>query len=234
MKIKLTVLSLVILGSLAFHAAFASSPDESAWLQPYLFRAEQPAVFAPIPAVADIIVDGDPSDWRPWMRLWREEAEDPNIPEEVDIIEIYFMSTPTHMYWRFDTALLTDWEQIGDVAICMDTDNDPAKNAPCGPCSDDYIIRVDPSGQQPVELWDSETCDLVPTSNVEAFSVDRVTEVGIDLADVQITTLPCYPFCYIPVEVMVESAAWDVEERDEMVDILAFTAYHAFFPIISK
>jgi len=183
-------------------------------------------------SIASPIVDGDPSDWSPVMKIYHETSEAHPIPEVADIVDVYFTSDNDYLYWRFDTVLTTDWDQIGLVAICMDTDNRSANDAACGPCSSDYVIKIDPSAQQVAELWTNATCEPVPNADVQAFSLDMVTEVAVKRADVGLGSPACYPFCDIPSSVFLESA--DAAERDESGILIARTSQILFLPLMGK
>jgi hypothetical protein len=161
-----------------------------------LFSAFLLMLAAGIALAADLItVDGSGSDWNSaWKRT--TDTQEGDIPNGVNIGDVYQINDSSKMYWRFDTYANTNWngDGLGNrayVFICMDTDNNSSTGyndtVTCNQNGIDYILRIDgqSGGGVSVSLLDctSGTCSSA-SGTLAAATATSINEASVLLSDV--------------------------------------------------
>ncbi|MCZ7669257.1 MAG: hypothetical protein M5U34_19770 [Chloroflexi bacterium] len=172
------------------------------------------ASFVSIASALQIDVDGDPSDWVPAASV----ATSPPIPNTIypgsDIAEVFFTNDTNNFYWRIDTYAPPQWNLSANqvfLQICMNTDNNINTGAPSlsgcnvsptGNFGFDYLIFIRANGTPTpsIETYVCSDCDT-HGSLAQVASVGTVTEIGIPISDLNLSSCTSGSDCVIPTTV---------------------------------
>jgi hypothetical protein len=175
-----------------------------------------------------ITIDGDPSEWQLSMNETPPELnleEDPDsIALGVDIAEYWATNDSLNLYYRVDTWVDTDWDNITAFAVCMDVD--PATHTSCGAgwgCDSDadFALVIDPLATT-VELLDADTCLPVPGAVPDAASAGPVTEISVPFAGLGLNSTNCDPECFVNTQIIMQYGV-DQTEADLFPDLGYFS-----------
>ncbi len=146
-----------------------------------------------------IVVDGNPADWGGTVLRVATDSQETDIPNDVNIKEVYWATSSDMMYWRFDTFENTKWREGMTYLwgyICMDTDYSTSTGATVDQCNGqsgfDYIIEFQKRSGYP-KLWHcAPDCEEVSNPSVQFATQNTVTEIGASLADMgNLGASPC-------------------------------------------
>lgn len=167
-----------------------------------------------IASALQITVDGDPADWDSAASV----ATSPSISTPLagwDIKEAFFTNDQNNFYWRIDTYAPPQWNLPANqviLQICMNIDNDTSTgvnlNGSCNSSSApnfgfDYMILVYSNGssQPTIETYYCGTDCNSPASPAQIASVGTVTEIGVPISDLNLTSCVSGSDCPIPTTV---------------------------------
>lgn len=154
-----------------------------------------------------VTVDGNPAEWLPASLVAQTTTNTgAAVPSAISIQEVYFTNDVSKIFFRLETAAVSDWSQAGLVAICLGTE--AAADAAFGPCTSDYTLVLDNMLGTATLVHNA----LAPAENATGIEVavdGTTTEISILLANLNITTSNCAAGCTITAKIVIDASIYD-------------------------